>query len=104
MEQVTLWTKIGSATAGYLLKQYDFDVNAKDAEGYTPLLKVVKPLGKPVKPNFNLRSGFGISEHINTLLKCGADRSITVLVDNEPKDAIQICSHPGISKILEQSV
>jgi hypothetical protein len=99
-EQIKFWTNLGSVKAAYLLKQFGFNVNVRDNEGYTPLLRVVKD--HALIP-FRMVRKLGIEAHVTTLLNCGADRSITVLEAGIEKNAMQINTDPAVRMILEQT-
>jgi|GEM_PF-1724031 len=94
-EQVQFWKNLGSIRAGHLLSEYGFDVNIKDKDEYTPLLRLVQAASKVY-----YRGNIGIQAHISTLLACGADRSITINDKGVKKNAMEI-ANPEIREILE---
>lgn len=98
-QQMHFWKNLGSVKAGYLLKSYGFDINIKDNEGYTPLLRIVEN----ASGRFYTRNKLGIGAHVSALLNCGADRSITVDVNGTQKNAMQINTNQAIRNILQQS-
>lgn len=89
---------LGSVKAGFLLKRYGFDVNIRDNEGYTPLLRIVKKASGGY-----IGRKLGIGAHVSTLLNCGAERSITVDENGIQKNAMQVNTNPAIRNILEQA-
>lgn len=105
-QQARLWGKVGSIKAIYLLKQYGFDINAKNSWGETPLLSLIK------RQSFSGRYGriisdildknIGIQAHVAALLKCGANPYITINHENREKNAAQLNTNPVIKAVLEQ--
>ena len=41
-QQVDLWMGVKSEKVGHLLKKYDFDVNVRGSDNYTPLMQILK--------------------------------------------------------------
>lgn len=98
-EQVELWINIGSSKTGKILHQYEFNVNVRDKEGFTPLHRLVRAISE--NKYFNWQ--FPLPEAlVNTLLECGADKNLTVKVNGEEKTALQLCSDPAVKKIIEE--
>ena len=103
-KQVKLWTKLGSSKAGELLKKHGFDVNVRDNQGYTPLLRMAEEASRRVRSSYTLSSKkLSIFNHITTLLNCGADRTMTITVDDVEKNAMQLTTNPAIKDLLKQT-
>jgi len=94
------WINLGSLKSSYLLSRYGFDVNVRDNEGYTPLLRIVKD--GSIKFCMDIKK-LSICAHVSMLLNCGTDRSINIVEQGIEKNAMQISTSPTVQNILKQT-
>ena len=101
-EQVKIWLRLGSIKASELLKQYGFDVNVRDENRHTPLLKLV--IEAP--STFYFGAGLDLGAHVTALLDCGADPLTPFLVEENgkktEKNIIQINTNSIIAEIFKK--
>jgi len=119
-QQVEFWESVGCGASGLLLKDYGFDPNIKNKEGYTALILLVKDASRKNCRGICWKDTEIIAK-ITTLLTCGADPKITVKVKKEveeeqgeegvvvnkvmvDRNAIEINTNPTIRNILEQAL
>lgn len=95
-QQIKFWISLGSIKAGNLLSYYGFNVNVRDRNGYTPLLKLVEEASRP----FFIERRLGIEVHVRTLLECGADPLLTICKNNKEICASQINTNPVLAPLL----
>jgi len=97
-EQIQFWQMLGSIRAGHLLIKHGFNVNIKDEDGYTPLLRVVQAAS-----DVFYVARLNIQVLISTLLACGADPLITIDDEGIQKNAMDI-ANPKIRGILKRAI
>lgn len=91
-EQVNIWMRVKKADVAQMLKTHGFDINVKDDQGYTALMRLAKK-----------SSDFEIPI-IRTLLVIGkADKSITVNINGEDKTASQLTNSQNIKNLLDNN-
>lgn len=95
-QQVNFWQNLGCRKSADLLINHGFDVNSKDDEGYTALLRIVKD---PFSMNY---SNLSVAESIKVLLDCGANPLISVEEEGIQKNAIQMNTDPEINAIFQK--
>lgn len=100
-EQIDCWMNFGSIKAATLLVEHGFDVNVKDEQGYTPLLRLVQ---RASNTNLMLLDGLGpmdISLRIISLLENKANPLDTVIVEGVERSVFELNTNPEIASILD---
>ena len=98
-QHAKLWSSFGHAKTAKLLKENGFNIDARDKDGYTALMRAAFTF----VPNMWGYNAFALSftQRVGVLLNCGANKTLTVKVKDSEKTAAQLTSIPAVKNLLE---
>jgi len=100
-QQIEFWLNINSAQKAELLRKHGFDINIRDPQGNTPLLRLVKKASRQTsQPYGSLNHG----RLTSILLDNGANPRLTVDENGRQMDAIQLNTNAEIARTFTQKI
>ena len=123
-QHAKLWSTFGHLKTAKLLKDNEFNINAKDKDGYTPLMRAASAATfSGTHWYYGWYNEISAAKRVSTLLNFGADKTPTVKVKVKDdknveaeapkvkekekeveveKTALQLATNPAIKNLLEQ--
>jgi len=102
LHQLLIWLNIDSKEKAQLLRKYGFDINIRDSQGYTPLLRLIKASSTQATQADKVYPYLNAALLTSILIENGADITLTVNENGEQKNVVQLNTDPQIAEVLRK--